>query len=91
MIPVDPGEEYGTLRVYGEGQAEYVPLRGRVYPGGHVFLTKWQMSLDERAAILDGANLYLHILTFGHPLQPISLWVEGSKDDPFRDSVEIED
>ena len=90
MIPVDPGEEYGTLRTYGANQAEYQPLPSRVYPGGHVVLTKWSLSLDERAAILDGADLYLHVLTFGHPLQPVSLWIEGSDDDPLRPELESE-
>lgn len=83
MIPIDPGEGFGELRVYGAGQEEYHPLVGRVYPGGHVFLTKWSLSADERMAILDGANVFLHVLTFGHPLQPVSLWIEGAKDDPF--------
>lgn len=83
MIPIDPGEDFGTLRVYGEGQPDYNPLVTRVYSGGHVALTKWHLSLEEREAILDGADLYLHILTFGNPIQPISLWIEGSPDDPF--------
>lgn len=90
MIPIDPGEELGTLRVYGADQPEYQPLPSRVYPGGHVVLTKWQLSTDERMAILDGANLFLHVLTFGNPLQPVSLWIEGSADDPFLPEDEVE-
>lgn len=85
MIPIDPGEGRGELRVYGAGQPEYYPLISRVYPGGHVVLTKWQLSFEERQAILDGANLYLHIMTFGRTLQPVSLWIEGTESDPFLD------
>lgn len=91
MIPVDPGEAYGELKVYGAGQPEYHPLVGRVYPGGHVLLTKWHLDEDERRAILDGADLFLHILTFGYALQPVSLWIEGSPNDPFRPETESEE
>ena len=83
MKPIDPGAEYGELRVYGAGQPEYAPLVARTL-NGHAILTKWHLSEDERRAILDGADLLLHVLTFGHAAQPVSLWIEGTPDDPWR-------
>lgn len=91
MIPVDPGEDFGELRVYGAGQEEYHPLVSRVYPGGHAMLTKWHLSEDDRRAILDGADLYLHIMTFGRALQPVGLWIAGTPDDPYREEAEALD
>ena len=90
MKPIDPGAEYGELRVYGAGQPEYELLVARTVVG-KALLTKWQLSEDDRRAILDGANLMLHILTFGHPLQPVSLWIEGTPDDPLRPEEADED
>ena len=83
MIPIDPGEDYGELRVYGTGQLEYLPLPCRV-DAERASVTKWQLSENERRAILDGAKVGLRILTFGYALQPVYLWIEGTEGDPYR-------
>lgn len=88
MIPIDPGEDYGALRVYGEEQPDYKPLVGRQTPQGYALITKWHLSEEDRRAVLDGADLFLHILTFGRPLQPVSLWIEGTPDDPWKPELE---
>lgn len=91
MQPIDPGEDKGELVTYGAGQAEYEPLPSRVgldYDGNVASLTLWQLSEDERRAILDGARLGLRVLTFGRPLQPVYLYIEGTERDPFVPEVE---
>lgn len=90
MIPVDPGEGIGRLVTYGAGQAEYLPLPARIDHEGGTF-TVWSLSLEERAAILDGARIGLRLLTFGQPLQPIHLAVEGTADWPYETVPEVRD
>lgn len=58
----------------GEGQPAYVPLPALVLPG-YAALTRWQFTPEERQAIADGADLDLLVLTFGQPVQPVSLAV----------------
>lgn len=84
MTPVDPGENYGEFRVYGANQPEYTPLPARLDSDGAT-LTLWNLSLDERAAILDGARIGLRLLTFGNPVQPVYLAVEGTEGWPYQE------
>lgn len=60
-----------------EDQREYRPLVAAVYRrpdmGNAIqLLTRWTFTAEERAAIAAGEDLYLGILTFGQPLQPLS-------------------
>jgi len=82
MNPIDPGADYGELRVYGRGQPEYRELAARVDTEQGT-LTKWELSADERKAILDGARVGLRVLTFGQRLQPVYLFIEGTEGDPY--------
>lgn len=87
MKPIDPGDNYGASRVYGANQPEYAPLPARLDSDGGTF-TLWELSLDERAAILDGARIGLRLLTFGAPLQPVYLAVEGTEAWPYQEAAE---
>ena len=78
MKPVDPGDDYGDLVVYGAHQPEYLSLPSRVFEG--LSFTLWELSFEERQAILDGARIGLRMMTFGQPLQPVYLAVEGTDD-----------
>lgn len=85
MKPIDPGEEYGRLVVYGADQPEYLPLPSRVTDDGlAAAFTLWELSFDERQAILDGARIGLQILTFGRAMQPVYLAVEGTEGWPYE-------
>ena len=46
-------------------------------PGGPTVpvISRWRLTDQERRDIADGADLYLMLLTFGQPLQPIRLSV----------------
>lgn len=76
MIPVEPIGVAGRHVTYAADQPEYNPLKATVEPDGTVH-TRWQLTLDERRAILDGACIILEIATFNAPLQPLFIAVEG--------------
>jgi hypothetical protein len=61
-----------------EDQLEYKPLVVAVYQtpqGVPVLLTRWRLTEEERQLVAAGEDLYLSVLTFGQPLQPIGLQV----------------
>ncbi len=49
--------------VYAEDQPEYLVL------------SRWPLTSEQRAAIAAGADIYLELLTFNRPLQPIVMFV----------------
>lgn len=69
----------GYSRVtFAADQPEYLPLPALVHAGAdRRVLTRWRPSEDERRAIMDGAAIELAQLTFGHPLQPLLVGVQG--------------
>jgi hypothetical protein len=75
MYPIDPGEEWGTMRIYGSQQLDdYEPLYSRVQEQD--VITKWQLTNQDREILANGGCLFLSLKTFGAPLQPIGLWAE---------------
>ena len=59
-------------KVYAKDQPEYLPLP--VYEdneqGGRVFHC-WQLTLKERIKVLFTGKLWINVLSFNRPLQPI--------------------
>ena len=61
---------------YAEEQPEYIPLavlrsqdrRGKV-------MSRWPLTDGQRKAIAAGADIYLELLTFHEPLQPIVMFI----------------
>lgn len=39
-------------------------------------ITRWELSDDDRARLAAGGSMYLRIMTFGRPLQPVCLTTE---------------
>lgn len=77
MIAPRTGAHEITL---AEDQLEYKPLVAAVYVrpdfgNAPMLLTRWTFTEEERAAIAAGEDLYLGVLTFGQPLQPLSVQV----------------
>jgi hypothetical protein len=68
-------------KVYAENQEEYLPLP--VYEdgeqGGRVFHC-WELTFRERIKMLFTGKLWISVLNFGRPLQPIMPMV----DSPFK-------
>jgi len=70
MVPIDPAIDSLELRVYAKNQPEYLPLPSRVDSDGTV-VTCWELTWRERLTVLFRGTLYLTLLTFNKPLQPI--------------------
>jgi hypothetical protein len=64
--------------MYGATQQEYETLPAVVMDEERgTVLTRWELTLEERAALLDGACVLLWITTMQKPLQPVAIEVEG--------------
>jgi len=76
MTPVEPESIVPSeeLVVYAKNQPQYLPLPAQVRPDGRV-TTRWRLSEEEKALLLQGEDIYLQVLTFGHPMYPILLSV----------------
>lgn len=73
MIPASPVLP-GLTRfesVYGQNQPEYLPLPALRNPQGTGIATRWRLSWGERLRLLWTGDLFIEVLTFGKPLQPI--------------------
>jgi hypothetical protein len=78
--PVVAGREAEEV-VFAKDQPQYVPLRTLIYetyPGsGDVrVMSRWTFTADQRKAVAEGEDIYLTLLTFGQPLQPILMAIE---------------
>ena len=71
VSPVIPGKKDHEV-VYAKDQPQYLPLPAYRSAGGLV-ITRWRLSLFERIRVLMSGSVWLSILTFGHPLQPVKL------------------
>jgi hypothetical protein len=63
--------------VYAEDQPQYVKLPaliGRAQP--HKATTRWRLTWRERWKLFWRGELFIQILTFGHPLQPLKPLVD---------------
>ena len=59
-----------------EDQPEYLPLTVAVYGdnkdmGPRTLLSRWRPTDEERQAIAAGEDVYVGLVTFGQPMQPI--------------------
>lgn len=78
MNPVSPrlGVSIGEELVIAKEQPPYLPLIAHLYgPAceGSPVVTRWRLSWRERLAVLIGRDLFVQILSFGHPFPPIHL------------------
>ena len=73
--PVIPGLE-GFEVVYAKDQPEYIPLRTlRSRTDEGKVMSRWTLTPEQRKAVAEGADLFLTLLTFQGPLQPITMAV----------------
>lgn len=69
--PITPSRSIeGEQAVYAANQPEYQPLPVWAKPDGTV-VSRWRLTWRERLAALFGRDLYVEVLTFYRPLQPI--------------------
>lgn len=84
--PVFEGLEYREV-VYAKDQPQYLPLRALRSddPSGRV-VTRWTLTDEQRKDIANGKDIFLMLLTFGQPLQPIQIAIGSGTED--KDWVE---
>ncbi len=58
------------LIIYAEDQPQYIPLPAWKGPDG-LRITRWKLTWRERLQALLGGSIWLRILTFDQPLQPV--------------------
>lgn len=73
-----PIEFDGANCVYGKNQPEYQPLPAHRTDDGTV-TTCWELSPEELKQVQETGVIWLSMLTFNQPLQPILLQVEKPK------------
>lgn len=68
--------------VFGANQPEYIPLPAEKRPGrsGEI-VTCWELSPDELKRVQETRKIWLGVLTFGQPLQPVIVSVD--KPEPY--------
>ena len=71
VLPIIPGESLPTT-VYAQNQPEYKSLPVFKDTDGAV-LSRWKLSWRERLRVLFKGDIYLWMLTFNRPLQPVML------------------
>lgn len=72
--PVLPGHAEMPEVSYGKPGCNDLPAVIIPGPEGEV-ISRWKMSDDEIALLVNGGDVYLSLMTFGEPLQPILLRV----------------
>ena len=73
MIPIKisiPQNTLFKLVVYAEDQPEYLPLPVLKHPSGKV-ISCWKLNFKELIRLIITRRLYIAILTFNSPLQPL--------------------
>lgn len=77
MSPVSPVIPETNLEevVYAKEQPEYQPLPSLRTADGTI-LTRWQLTEEEKQQVLSQGYVYLLVMTFNQPLQPLLLTTE---------------
>lgn len=81
--PVIDGLEKHEI-VMAKDQPEYNPLRcllGNTPEGER--LSRWTLTEDQRKAVANGADIFLELLTFNRPMNPIRLAVSDNPNPDF--------
>lgn len=75
MKPVSPDIPGVNEVKIAEDQPEYETLPA-IITGEGVVISRWKMTWRERLVALFEGDIYLHVWTFGKPLQPVYLEVD---------------
>ena len=73
---MEPIEFEGCNVIYAKDQPEYIPLPAKKMEDGTV-TTCWKLTPDELERIQETGIIWLHMLTFNQPLQPVLLTTEN--------------
>lgn len=84
-IALNPPRDIGGRNVvYGADQPEYLPLPA--WTDGQQVIERWRLSWRDRLRALLGGDLFIHVQTFGQPIQPIIVSFDWSDLDSGEDS-----
>lgn len=72
--PVIPGSKVPEV-VFAKDQPQYIPLPAHITEDG-IVITRWRLSFMERLRLMLGGSLWLSVMTFNRPLQPVKLDVQ---------------
>ena len=77
--PVVVGRESEEV-VFAKDQPEYIPLRTLAYEtypnsGDIRVMSRWTLTPEQRKKVSEGSDIFLTLLTFGGPLQPILMGI----------------
>lgn len=78
LTPIDPAIPLLQLVTYAKDQPEYIPLPTRRTSDGEV-VTCWKLNWLARVKMAVSGKLWLTLLTFNNPLQPVRLGVDKPK------------
>ncbi len=65
-------------QTFAEDQLEYQPITVAIYAderGNRTLLTRWQPSVEERAAIASGEDIYIAQWVFRNPMTPMNVTI----------------
>ena len=72
-VALDSEDRWGVSEiVFAKDQPQYIPLPALKFQDGLV-VTRWSLSWGERIRLLLGGSVFLGMLTFNKPLQPIRI------------------
>jgi len=74
MLPATPVLDGYREVVIAKDQPEYIPLPAVIRHG--IVTSRWKMTWRERIVALLTGNVYLQVMTFNRPLQPVILSVD---------------
>ena len=79
---MEPVQFEGANIVYGANQPEYMPLPAERLPGhSGAVITCWKLTPEELERVKESGVIWLSMLTFNQPLQPVLLSVD--KPEPY--------
>jgi hypothetical protein len=76
-----PIKFHGCNITYGKDQPQYKALPAMINPQGQV-ITCWELSEEEIQIMLETKKVWINLLTFGKPLQPMLPYVLPSENEP---------
>lgn len=79
--PVMPGMEQHEV-VYAKNQPQYQPLRTLIVDPGPQYrvMSRWTLTPEQRKAVAEGADIFLTVLTFRNPLQPVLIGIDNPEE-----------
>lgn len=87
VSPVIPVANHPEV-IYAKEQPEYEPLPTVKRPDGTI-LTRWEMSEDEKRQVAEQGFIYLMVMTFNQPLQPVL--ISADVPEQFRTAALVEE